>query len=966
MLKNISNAQKGFWYLNKSGKDHSQNIISIHTLKGNLDIDKIKNAIKETIDSHNILNSRFLMYENKLKVKYESLKHEIRVLKKRDFADVRNFIISDSQIEFSLENGPLVQFYLIYLENSHEYILYFKIHHIISDEWSINIILNDISRFYNKDENLPVKTNYFDFLSNQEENRYTEEYKIQLDRLRENTSNSVFFVPRNNNNRSVLDFKIGKNIHDKLLKLSQSNNLSIYMTLILYYSCYKFEVDKSYPKIGIVMANRMNFEYLETVGLFTNIVPFKLCQKSNDIIKDFCEQFIDLFDYQNVIYEDLIEAMKLQREMSHSHLIDTLFIYRETSENLKLDNIVSYEVTMDLKTEIRFNKIYSLIKNGESYKLKVEYNNAFYDKNYVAKETNSLFRFIEEKEELEIKRSNNNFIDLFEDSVEKNSKKTALIEKNGRSISYEDLSINVNKLCNHLKEISAKKNQAIVVKAEKNIETIVAMLAIMKYGSIYVPIDIEQSDRTFKSIINDCKPEVILDTESINLIINNNSYVEYNESIDDEQIAYIIYTSGSTGIPKGVKITHKSFNSYINSINHRLFSKLDTDSATVSSPLSFDASLKQIQLIVKGYTLYLVDRELRQNSPEYLSFINNNKIELIDTTPSELSVLKEYDEFWNKNLKVVLVGGEPIDQKLWSSLINSTKTFYNNYGPTECTINVMCRKIQGDNPKIGKPLDGIECIIVDTNDKEITGYNIPGELLVSGDCVTKGYVNASNNKNTFIYLKKNGVMKKFYKTGDIVLKDEDNEFSFISRKDRQVKIRGYRIELFEIENEIKKLKFVDNVKVLVDGEGINKKIIAYILGDSKYKSDILQNLKKDLEFYKIPNDLVFVNKFQIRSNGKFDENYYKNHHENTNLFKEVKNVVIFDMWCEILNLKNVSTDDNFFEIGGNSLSIIKLLAHLNKQFPEVSITLADLFENQTIKELDDFIEYQKGGIEDQI
>ena len=530
---------------------------------------------------------------------------------------------------------------------------------------------------------------------------------------------------------------------------------------------------------------------------------------------------------------------------------------------------------------------------------------------------------------------------------------------------------------------------------ERSPEMIIGILGILKAGAAYVPFDSADPEERLKFKINDCRCKVILTSQSTveDLVfltksdtllfsidscwdeiekVSKSNPVPINKSTD---LAYVIYTSGSTGIPKGVMVEHHSA---INLICNQIckFNVEKKDRLLQFASFSFDASVSELFVSLNtGSSLYIVGKEIRNNSYELFNYIEKNKL-TVATLPPALLKTVEYKKL--PNLKTIVVAGESCDEgvmKQWSV----GRRFINAYGPTESTV-CSCLHVYktGDlNTNIGTPLASIKQYILDVNLQPVP-IGVIGELYIGGAGLTRGYLNHSKlTAEKFIpnlFATEDDKLKghtRLYKTGDLCRYLPDGNIEYIGRNDFQVKIRGFRIELSEIEAVLTKIPCIKQTVVIAKEKEMeserNKYLVAYYITDQKTKfnqGDLFNILGKTLPEYMIPSTFVELQKFPLTANGKLDrdalpdpeftnkENYVA---PTTDLEKQL--VVI---WQELLNLKQVGITDDFFRIGGDSILSIQLSSRLRRA--ELTCSVKDIFAHRTIASLAIFLQQKREKI----
>jgi amino acid adenylation domain-containing protein len=552
------------------------------------------------------------------------------------------------------------------------------------------------------------------------------------------------------------------------------------------------------------------------------------------------------------------------------------------------------------------------------------------------------------------------------------------------------LNSSANRLASYLSSQGACEDQSVALFVERGLDLIAGLLAISKTGATYLPLDPIYPKARLFLIVDDAKPVIFLTQKSLTdaipettgkiiFIDDRSAYSEepsHNLSFGNSQKpAYILYTSGSTGKPKGVPITQHAVVNLVNSMTKLLrFNAQDILLAVTT--ISFDiAELEMYMPLFVGAKLVIATQETATDMELLSEKIEESKATIFQATPVTFKMLMI--QGWNgkKDLKLI-IGGEALSKELVRYLLPRCMEVYNSYGPTETAIysvvrNLAIKDSEGEGyVPIGRPLDNTTLYVL--NKKLIpVPIGIPGELYIGGDGVSPGYLNLPDMTNERFIPNPFGKNpdEKIYKTGDLVQYFSDGNLVFLNRVDSQVKIRGFRIELGEIESAIAQFNTIkDNVVIVREDIPEDKKLVAYIIlketGEPDF-AELRQFLTTKLPEYMVPVAFVKMDKFPVTLNGKVDRkalptpvdtisHLLSTVHDapQTEIEKELVKI-----WSEVLKIGEIGTNDNFFEMGGNSLVATMLIARINKGLG-IRLPLRILFEKQTIAEIANEIESQ--------
>lgn len=712
---------------------------------------------------------------------------------------------------------------------------------------------------------------------------------------------------------------------------------------------------------------------------------------------------------QDFQYGKLVDSLKLVRSTGRNPLFDVMFIFQNFDEiDVNIENIEFKQVNVKAKVA-KFDLTLEIIQKNNLLFMEFEYDKElFFEKrienfskhyiniiNQVVRNPNLRISDIEmigdiEKEKI-LFQYNNSYAsynqkttlhEIFQEKCEVYKEKIAIecIEKNNKelikeSITYHELNNRVNQLANYLLEIGMLPGNRIAIETTRNIQMAINVLAVFKIACVYVPVDMNYPDERIEYILKDCEAKCIVRTDQKNeklyskgiknVFVNKINFNNYNNSnvkIDSlpERHAAIIYTSGSTGKPKGVILNHRGI------INHiltkiKLLGLCENDVLGHNLSFNFVASIwKLFASFFSGGKLIIYTDNFISNPGELFDTVKKEMVTVLEVVPSMLNtflkVLKEQKPDL-QTLKFLILTGEEVYPALVKKFFkNYNTTIINAYGQTECSDDTLHHIIKpgfdSENIPIGRPSDNTRIYILNDYQK-IVPIGTVGELYIAGDCVADGYLNQKElTEKKFIKIP--GINEKIlFKTGDLGKWLEDGTVVFAGRRDRQIKIRGFRIEIGEIEGvfathpEIKDISVVD--KETEDGDKILRAFYSSLTGN---KIDGIKTyLESRLPMYMIPVSIIYMNDLPLNNNGKIDRERLR---ETSVTIQETKKIkqprtenekIITRILKEVLGVKTISIDDDFFEIGGNSLTAVQVVSKLQLNY---EIEINDIFECRTI------------------
>ena len=560
---------------------------------------------------------------------------------------------------------------------------------------------------------------------------------------------------------------------------------------------------------------------------------------------------------------------------------------------------------------------------------------------------------------------------------------TVAITFRDSSISYGELNRKINQLAALFKQGGYGKGDIIAVAVDRSIEMVITFLAIMKSGAAYLPLDPDYpkkrleymlSDSQARMLITDSKYQKQLDysgaeilMDDVFILLNDFPAGGHEEEPLDADLAYILYTSGSTGMPKGVMIEHHSLRNLLSSMQQ--FPGIDSgDRLLALTTVSFDISVLELFLpLTVGATLIIADSATAKDGTAILDSIEKNNISFIQATPSSYKLMLAAGWETKYDMKV-LCCGEQLPKELAEKILPRCAALYNMYGPTETTIYSTGKQItSAEEITIGTPIKDTSVVILNACQDPV-GRGKTGEICIGGSGLARGYFNNPDRTNSkFIYQgQPNGPDRRIYRTGDLGRILPNGEIQCFGRIDHQVKIRGYRIELGEIEYAMSHLDHITAALASTwEGPNGETRIVVYFTADTAIEEARIDNwistwkeaLKMTLPVFMLPNDFVLLDQFPLTENGKTDrkalpqpvvrarQEISPEEQPRTELQQQLQ-----EIWGGYLGLNEVGIHDNFFDIGGDSLSAVRVTVRI-KNTTGKHLPLGALFKYQTIAEL---------------
>jgi len=1008
----VSSAQKRIFALSQVENNTGYNISLAIRIKGEIDKEKFENTFKEAVKRNESLRTYFTVSDG-LPVQKVIDEADFQVKFQKAYENELQDTIASFIRPFDLQKPPLFRVCLIEITEK-TFVLVLDMHHIISDGTSVTILLEQLFDIYEGKKLKEPKIQYKDFAAWQNKNLKSKQLeKSELYWLNEFKGEiPVLDLPFDYTRPAYhsfegdkLFFELDKEVTRKLKVLAGKYKASLFMLLLsAYYVLLKKYSNQEDIVIGTSSAGRIHPDTNGLIGMLVNTLPLRNYPEGkkgfHEFFKNVRDNTLEAYENQDYQFEMLIEKLDVKRNMSRNPLFDTMFVMQNmiTSglrrENHKLD---IYPISN--KTS-KFDLTFFASETDDKICFEIEYCTGLFRENTIGKlwshYSNILIEVLENPEirisdiRMLSKEEITKFIYTYNDTVhdypadqtiieliEKQSEKTpdniAVLFKD-RQLTYRELKYRYSRFARVLRDKGLGRNDIAAIAADRSIEVVIAMLAVLKAGGAYLPIDPNYPSERINYMLADSKAKLLLtdiqyaggwifEGEIID-ICDEKLYEGKPELIKSdsmpEDLAYVIYTSGSTGKPKGVMLEHRNLTNYAfwASKSYIMGERLNFPLYT---SIAFDLTITSIYTsLITGNSIVIYSGS--DDEPLISKVTRDNNVGIVKATPAHLMLIKNNDNT-GSSVRRLIVGGEQLDTelagKIQESFGNSIE-IYNEYGPTETTVGCMLYKYNkekdtGVNVPIGIPADNVQIYILD-RDMRVVPENVPGEMYVSGDGVSRGYLGRIELTGSRFIENPFCAGKKMYKTGDLAKWLSDGNIEFIGRIDSQVKIKGFRVELGEIENQLLTHTCIEQAVVVdrEDGNG-DKYLAAYLETNGDISDEKLRNyLIKELPEYMIPSYFVKLNKIPLTINGKVDKRALPEPKDIVFLDKEYiapsneKEELFEGIWADVLGFSKVGVTDNYFSLGGDSIKAIQIASRLNQA--GIDISVSNILTYQTIRE----------------
>jgi amino acid adenylation domain-containing protein len=910
----LSFAQQRLWFLDQLESGSGKYTIPASVrLTGKLNVVILKATLNEIVRRHQVLRTHFAQVDG---VPVQIIaSHLDLALPLIDLAHLsaperearaRCLAEDEAQAPFDLKTGPLIRASLIRMDQD-EHIVLITVHHIVFDGWSTGVLIREVAALYaayvqGLGSPLPeLQVQYADFALWQRHWLSGDILQGQLQYWTEQLAGSpaMLTLPLDRPRPSVqthrgalLTFVIPEHTTVAVRAFGTQANTTLFMTLAAVFNIllarYSGQDDIS---IGTPIANRNHAGVEPLIGFFVNTLVLRTRIRDTasfaDLVQDLRACALGAYANQDLPFEQLVEALKPEREVSHTPLFQVLLVLQNTPPGkLELPGLLLEPLDTG-NAWIKFDLKLNIAEDGGRLVAGFEYNTDLFDRDTIARMAGHFTRLLEGAlanpqcrvadlpmlDEEQFRRLliewNDTAADypraltlhkLFEEQVRRAPEASALAF-DGLELSYAVLNANANRVAHYLRAQGAGPDRLVGLCVGRSPEMLIGLLGILKAGAAYVPLDPAFPEERLADMLGDAKPVALLtqafvpagrllaaaglDVPVLALDASEGSLAQYADLDPDPQAvgvtachpAYVIYTSGSTGRAKGVVVEHRSAVNFWNVLRNTTHRDCPQPARiAVNASFTFDMSLKGFLQLLSGHCLSIIPQEVRSDRSELLDFLERHRIDAFDCTPAQLELVMPSTWLGSEGYRPgsVLIGGDRIDASMWQALRGADSTqFFNMYGPTECTIDASIGLINGAAARthIGKPIANTQIYLLDRSLNPVP-EGVAGEIHLAGDGLARGYLNRPGlTAEKFIPNPFGSILgARMYKTGDLARYLPDGNIDYLGRIDNQVKIRGFRIELGDIEAALARHPWVREAVVLAREEDAGKRqLVAYVI-----------------------------------------------------------------------------------------------------------------------------------------
>ncbi|TQV77374.1 amino acid adenylation domain-containing protein [Aliikangiella marina] len=1064
----LSYAQQRLWFVDQLGEGSTEyNMRGRFTIEKDFNQSAFYNALEYLIKRHEILRTTYLSVDGqpvqKILEQYEIPYQYFDLSRfKSDDINIKLNEISSQEANqpFQLDSDLMIRVKVAKLSQSLHSIFY-TIHHIAGDAWSIDIFKRELSILYdafNEKKQSPLQAiayQYVDYAAWQKKWLSGAVLESQLEFWKSNLNElpTVHSLPLdkkrpNKQTNSGRGFKqtINPNLVDKIKKHTKAQGVTLFMFLQTAFSVLLSRYsNQSDIVMGTPVSGRIHKDIENLIGFFVNTLVLRtdLSGEPNflELLSKNKQMILDAYAHQHIPFEMLVDEVLDERNITYNALFQILFDVQTESVVSAQSKVKANDKKEPIKVineiGVRFDLAIHVKDSADGLSVRWSYRDSLFEdesilrmvKNYeclLEKIVESLesggescrvheVEFITKQEKnIQLLNWNNNKADyplksciheLIEEQVIKSPNNIAVICEE-QELTYEEFNHQANQLANLLLQSGVSHGAKVVIFIDRSVEAMIALLAVLKSGAAYVPIDSTYPRDRIEYMLENCNAACIITKHKFvktifedyfTICLDDSNTLDQLKGLSAENIsrdvinlnshqpAYVIYTSGSTGKPKGVVVNHRSVVNFLFAIKEPFFIE-QLSGSIVSSPLAFDATVQSLYLplcVGKYVEIIPEDENLIESLADYL--IDDEERLLFKITPTHLKAVSDIG-FLSTNSSanhVIVVAGEKLTCSTvlpWVNEILPNSIFINEYGPTEATVGSCIYQISGHEEEtknyhsvpIGSPLSNVNFYVLDKY-QNLQPIGVPGELYISGEGLADGYLNMPEVTNEKFIDNPFGrdFSPKMYKTGDLVRWTNQGDIEFLSRVDDQVKLRGFRIELGEIEYLLNQLDDINNSVVVVKETELEQEVlVAYLVSNNppNQKNHQVSNIKRylasKLPDFMVPSFFVYLDKLPLTPSGKIAKADLPNPGQDSveqleyqaprNRLEEK----LCTLWAKILGVTAVGINDNFFTLGGHSLLATRLISLIREELQR-EVQLRTLFEYPTIAGLSEKLNLEK-------
>ncbi len=1022
-----------------------------------LDVPALSRALQKLVDRHAAFRTTFSSHQGQpVQIVHHRMKVGFITVDATGWSQEQldQAINEQARMPFNLATGPLLRIHL-FSRSDHDHTFLVSAHHIITDLWSFALFFHELEILYASElqgipaELSPIKFEYVDYVgwqlkllaSERGEKLWRYWEKVLAGEL------PIINLPTDRPRPAIQSFEgaiqsvqFSADLKNQLRAMGERYNASLYRLLMAAFQVLLYRyTGQTDIIVGSPIAGR-NRETFNVLGYFVNPLPIRGDLSGRPKFSAFLEQLnqkiLTAIEHGDYPFPLMVEQLQPERDPSYTPIFQVMLTYQKTTKVLNKDAIAAwvlrehgrkgmlaglhfeYVALQHLMTQFDLTMFIAEYEDGLA--VAIEFSSGLFERETIQRMLGHFQRLLESiasdpeqpidripiLQDFELQKlmswnlrakqsglTAGTFVHRNFEAQADRCPDAIAVTLDQQSLSYDQLNRRSNRLAHYLISQGVKPETVVGIYLDRSIDTIVALMAVLKSGGVFLPLDPGYPSERLGFMLADAKAQIIITTEQLAnslpknqarilaldracLAIEQQSDQNPDVNLFSENLAYIIYTSGSTGQPKGVQISHGAIADHCLHIV-RLYQVRPDDRVLQFASINFDAALEQILVtLLSGARLILRGKEIW--SPiEFYRRIYDFHLTIVNPPTSYWNQMINEVELFSKldipsHLRLMIVGGDVMSAeryRSWQQLTNNRIRLLNAYGPTETTITATTFEVTSQNDNdlklptipIGQPVVGREVFILDQAGN-LVPIGVIGELHIGGNCLARGYLDRPDlTAERFIpHPFSSSPGERLYKTGDLARYLPDGNIEFIGRADHQVKIRGFRVELDEIYAALQQHPAVQEVVVIVTTtSGGEKALAAYLLlkpgfdaaRDPQQWRTFLQDKLPD---YMMPSHFVFLDEMPRHPNGKVDRSKlpavtsaYAGRSRDFVAPRTPIEQQLAALWSQLLGIEAIGIHDNFFTLGGHSLLATQLVSRLRDLF-QIEIPLQKIFETPTI------------------
>ncbi|HKG15723.1 MAG TPA: amino acid adenylation domain-containing protein [Pyrinomonadaceae bacterium] len=1064
----LSFAQRRLWFIDQMEPGSSAyNVPAAVRLTGRLDVMALESTLTEVVRRHEILRTRFDVGGDGEPVQVVSEPSAIRLgLDPVDLgaldeqereAEALRLAREEAELPFDLSRGPLLRVKLLRLSEE-EHVVLLTMHHIVSDGWSSGILIREVAALYeaySEGKESPLEdlaVQYADFAVWQHEHLSGETLERQLTYWKEQLTGApaVLELPTDRPRPPVQSyrgatcaFEVPSEVSEGLRELARRQGATLYMVLLAgWQALLSRYTGQSDIVVGTPIANRNRAETEGLIGFFVNTQVMRVGVKGGEpfgeLVGRVREVCLGAYAHQDVPFEMLVEELQPERSLSYSPIFQVMFAFQNVpTEELRLSELSMSPLALASESA-KFDLVLDMYESDSMIQGAFEYSTDIFEPATVERMGRHFLRLLEaaaadaalsvsslpllaegERRELLLNWNDTSrefpsgdcLHRLFERRARLTPHAPALSSESG-TLTYSEVDGRADGLAARLRSLGVGPDRVAALLLGRSPEMVVSMLAVLKAGGAYLPLDPAHPPQRLAALLSDSSsallvtrggltgrvpgsvcPTLLLDEEPSVLDAEARALPAEEcggAAATPDNLAYVIYTSGSTGTPKGVMIPHRAV------VNHLFATKAlyglgPSDRVLQFAPLSFDVAVEELYPTWgAGGCVVLRTEESAETAESFFGLLRREGVTAVNLPTAFWAEMVEQARRDGLSapagLRVVIAGSDVGRREQFArarEFVGAGVRLLNAYGPTETTVTSTTYELEatdgGTEPEagvmpIGRPIANTRLYVLDGEMRPVP-VGVSGELYIGGDGLARGYLKRpALTAERFVPDAFSGEAgARLYKTGDVVRYDAGGRVEFVGRADEQVKVRGFRVELGEVEAVLSSHGLVrEAVAVAREAAGGVKRVVGYVVaesGASLTASELREYMRERVPEYMIPSYFVTLDRLPLTPNGKVDKRALPEPEaaaEQGDAGSEPRTPLeelVAGLWSEVLGVGGVGPESDFFESGGHSLLATQAVSRLRRLLG-VEVALRELFEHPTPRRLalrlDELLRESKG------